>query len=90
MVNATTSDGNSSDTTCQGGMMERIYKDDGSSTAEQSWDYQIWNTWDSRPHKKTEVQQIMKEYPQVRKTGVDAVHENCPRKVYNMKKKCKL
>jgi hypothetical protein len=32
MVNATTSDGNSSDTTCQGGKMERNYKDDGSST----------------------------------------------------------
>ena len=24
----------------------------------------------------------MKEYPQVRKTGVDAVHESCPQKVY--------
>jgi hypothetical protein len=32
MVNATTSDGNSSDKTCQGGKMERKYKDDGSST----------------------------------------------------------
>ncbi len=32
MVNATTSDGNSSDTTCQGGKMERNYKDDGYST----------------------------------------------------------
>jgi hypothetical protein len=32
MVNATTSDGNSYDTTCQGGEMERNYKDDGSST----------------------------------------------------------
>ena len=36
MVNATTSNCNSSDTTCQGGVMERIYKDDGSSTSEQS------------------------------------------------------
>ncbi len=32
MVNAATSDGNSSDTTSQGGEMERNYKDDGSST----------------------------------------------------------
>jgi hypothetical protein len=32
MVNATNSDGNSSDTTNQGGTMERNYKDDGSST----------------------------------------------------------
>ncbi len=32
MVNATNSDGNSSDTTNQGGKMERNYKDDGSST----------------------------------------------------------
>jgi hypothetical protein len=31
MVNATTSDGNSSDTTNQGGEMERKYKDDGST-----------------------------------------------------------
>jgi hypothetical protein len=32
MVNATTSDGSSSDTTNQGGEMERNYKDDGSTT----------------------------------------------------------
>jgi hypothetical protein len=32
MVNAITSDGNSSDTTNQGGEMERKYKDDGSTT----------------------------------------------------------
>ncbi len=32
MVNATTSDGNSSDTTNQGGEMERNYKDEGSTT----------------------------------------------------------
>ncbi len=32
MVNATTSDGNSSDTTIQGGEMERKYKYDGSTT----------------------------------------------------------
>ncbi len=34
MVNATNSDGNSSDTTNQGGKMERNYKDDGSSRDE--------------------------------------------------------
>ena len=27
-----------------------------------------------------------KEYPQVRKTGVDAVHEIFPQKIFNMKK----
>jgi hypothetical protein len=32
MVNTTTSDGNSSDATNQGGKMERNYKDDGSTT----------------------------------------------------------
>jgi hypothetical protein len=32
MVNSTTSDGNSSDTTGQGGKMERNYKDYGSPT----------------------------------------------------------
>ncbi len=32
MVNTTTSDGNSSDTTNQGGEMERNYKDEGSTT----------------------------------------------------------
>ncbi len=32
MVNATNSDGNSSDTTDQGGEMERNYKDEGFST----------------------------------------------------------
>jgi hypothetical protein len=33
MVNATTSDGNSSDTTDQGGEMVRNYKDEGSTTS---------------------------------------------------------
>jgi hypothetical protein len=31
----------------------------------------------------------MKKYPQVGKTGVGAVHESCPKKVYIMKK-CNL
>ena len=44
MVNATNSDGNSSDTTNQGGEMERNYKDDGSSTRmKQTGDQEKWN-----------------------------------------------
>ncbi len=37
MVNSTNSDGNRSDTTNQGGKMERNYKDDGSSRDEADW-----------------------------------------------------
>jgi hypothetical protein len=38
----TTSDGNSSDTTNQGGEMERNYKDDGSTKDEQDWRSKKW------------------------------------------------
>jgi hypothetical protein len=43
MVNATTSDGNSSGTTNQGGKMERNYKDDGSLEDETDWRSEKWN-----------------------------------------------
>ncbi len=54
MVNATTSDGNSSDTTNQGGKMERKYKDDGSSTRmKQTGDQQENGLYEiQRPHKQ--------------------------------------
>ncbi len=58
MVNATNSDGNSSDTTNQGGEMERNYKDDGSSNKDET-------DWRSREVEymrfrttQTEVQQM--------------------------------
>jgi hypothetical protein len=43
MVNATNCDGNSSDTTNQGGEMERNYKVDGSSRDETDWRSKKWN-----------------------------------------------
>jgi hypothetical protein len=70
MVNATTSDGNSSDTTNQGGEMERNYKDDGSSTRMNRLEIK---EMDYMRFKTTQT-----EYPQVGKTGVDAVHEKLP------------
>ncbi len=42
MVNATNSDGNSSDTTDQGGEMVRNYKDEGSTTRMRDWRSKKW------------------------------------------------
>ena len=54
MVNATTSDGNSSDTTDQGVEMERKYKDDGSTTRlNKTGDQQENGLYEiQRPHKQ--------------------------------------
>jgi hypothetical protein len=84
MVNATTSDGNSSDTTNKGGKMEKNYKDDGSSTRMNrlkkiKMDCMRFKTTQSRSTT------TMNKYPQVGNTGVDAVQESCPHMVYIMK-----
>jgi hypothetical protein len=80
MVSATTSDGNISDTTNQGGKMERNFKDDGSSRMNRlkirEMDYMRFKTTQNRSTT------TMNKYPQVGKTGVDAVHESCPQMVY--------
>ena len=58
--------------------MERDYKDDGSSTARQ-----LGNTTevDNMRFKDTPKQKYNhEEYPQVQKTGEDAVHESCPQR----------
>ena len=58
--------------------MERNYKDDGSSTAGQ-----LGNTTevDNMRFKDTlKLKYKHDEYPQVRKTGVDVVHESCPQR----------
>jgi hypothetical protein len=76
MVNATNSDGNSSDTTDQGGEMVRIYK--------MKALHQGWTDWRSKwkmdylrfKITQAEVQPTNEyNYPHVGKTGVDAVHE---------------
>ncbi len=57
MVNASTS-GNSSDTTGQGGKMERNYKDDGSSTRMNRLEINENGPYEIQYHTgKTEVQQ---------------------------------
>ncbi len=87
MVNATTSDGNSSDTTDQGGEMERKHKDDGSTTRmnrleiNKKMDYMRFKDHTSRSTTNYEY-----KYPLVGKTGVDAVHESCPQMVYIIKR----
>ncbi len=75
MVNATTSDGNSSDTTCQGGKMERNYKDDGSSTKMNRLEINENGPYEIQDHREKQKYNNTNKYPQVRKTGVDAVHE---------------
>jgi hypothetical protein len=84
MVNATNSDGNSSDKTIQGGKMERNYKNDGSSTKVKQTGDQKSGIYEIQDHTSRSTTTIYK-YPQVRKTGVDAVHGSCPQMVYIMK-----
>ena len=57
MVNATNSDGNSSDTTDQGGEMVRNYKMKALQKDEQTGDQKKWTIWDSRSHKQKYIQQ---------------------------------
>ncbi len=84
MVNATTSDGNSSDTTNQGGKMERNYKDDGSTTRMNRLEISENGLYEIQDHTSRSATN-MNKYPQVGTTGVDAVHESCPQMVYIMK-----
>jgi hypothetical protein len=89
MVNATTSDGNSSDTTNQGGEMERNYKDEGSTKDEQTGDHRN-GLYEIQDHTSRSTTNYKYKYPQVGKTAVDAVHESCPQMVYIMKKNCNM
>jgi hypothetical protein len=46
--------------------------------------------YEIQDHAEKQKYNNMNKYPQVRKTGVDAVHESCPQMVYIMKKNCNL
>jgi hypothetical protein len=85
MVNDTTSDGNSSDTTFQGGMMERKQqnsKDDGSLTRLADWKItEMKHMRFKTTQKQQKCSKNMNKYPEVGKTGVDAVHGSCPQMV---------
>ena len=72
--------------------MEIKYKDDGFSKTgrnrleiNKKMDYMRFKDHTSRSTTNYEY-----KYPQVGKTGVDAVHESCPQMVYIMKKNCNL
>jgi hypothetical protein len=86
MVNATTSDGNSSDTTNQGGEMERRYKDDGYTTRMNRLEIKRSGLYEIQDHTSRSTTNDEHKYPQVRKTGVDAVHESCPQMVNIMQR----
>ncbi len=57
MVNATNSDGNSSDTTDQGREIVRNYKMKALHKDEQTGDQKKWTIWDSRSHTKQKYNQ---------------------------------
>jgi hypothetical protein len=59
MVNATNSDGNSSDTTDQGGEMKRNYKDDGSTNKDEQTGDQKEVDYKRFKIKQAEVQPTM-------------------------------
>ncbi len=79
MVNATNCDGKSSNTTNQGGKMERNNKDDGSSTRMNRLEIKENGLYEIQDHTKQKYNNNYEyKYPQVGKTGVDAVHEKLP------------
>jgi hypothetical protein len=79
MVNATTSDGNSSDTTDQGGEMVRNYKGWRLySKDEQTGDQKESGLYEIQDHTCRSTTNYEYKYPQVGKTGVDAVNEKLP------------
>ncbi len=90
MVNATNPDGNSSDTTNQGCKMERNYKDEDSTPRMNRLEIKRSGLFEIQDHTSRSTTNNEYEYPQVRKTGVDAVHESCPQMVHNMIKNCNL
>ncbi len=79
MVNATNSDGNSSDTTDQGEEMVRKLQKDEQTGDQKEVDYMRFKSTQAEVQPTNEY-----KYPQVRKTGVDAVHESCTQMVYIM------
>ncbi len=68
---------NSSDTTNQGGEMVRNYKMKALQKDEQTGD-QRNGIYETQDHTKQKYNNYEYKYPQVRKTGVDAVHEKLP------------
>jgi hypothetical protein len=59
--------------------MERNYKNDGSSRDEADWrskEVEYMKIQDHTKNRSTTNYEY--KYPQVRKTGVDAVHGSCP------------
>jgi hypothetical protein len=71
MVNATTSDGNSSDTTNQGEKMERNYKNDGPSTRMNRLKIRENGLYEIQEHTSRSTT-TMKSTQKSEKTGVDA------------------
>jgi hypothetical protein len=85
MVNATTSDGNSSDTTNQRGKDGENYRSDGSTTRKNRLEISRNGLYEIQDHTSRSTTNYEYKYPQVGKTGVDAVHESCPQMVYIIK-----
>ncbi len=63
MVKATYSDGNSSDTTDQGGEMERNYKDDGSTTRINRLDIKRSGLYEIQDHTSRSTTNYEYKYP---------------------------
>ncbi len=68
MVNATTSDGNISDTTDQGGEMVRNYKDEGSTARMNRLEIKKNGLYEIQDHTSRSTTNYEYKYPQVGKT----------------------
>jgi hypothetical protein len=83
MVNATTSDGKTVQTQrIREERWREKLKDDGSSTRMNRQEIKRSGIYEIQDHTNRSTTTM---HPQVRKTGVDAVHESCSQMVYIMK-----
>jgi hypothetical protein len=66
-------------------------QDEGSNIKdEQDWRSKRSGLFEIQDHTSRSTTNNEYKYPQVQKTGVDAVHESCPQMVYIIIKNCNL
>jgi hypothetical protein len=62
-------------------------KDEGSTTRMNRLEIKRSGLYEIQDHTYRNTTNYEYKYPQVRKTGVDSVHESCPQMVYFMQKR---
>ncbi len=91
MVNATNSDGKQFRHNRSGKRNGEKLQDEGSTSRMNRLEIKRSGLFEIQDHtSRSTTNKNEYKYPQVGKTGVDAVHESCPQMVYIMIKNCNL